>query len=206
MDHKQLLLGDWEGRLSRYDLQTDQTEQIELARKDPPTWKVSPDGRPFSYVTTKRQLKFAVTVLEALDRVLSRVASPEISAFYDACHRAAGVELHYGAAVKALHGRERVERVDTTDGRSFACDVVIVAIGIVPNVELAAAAGLACELDDRGGQAERLQGWDLVWNQAHRHGGRAALPEDARADATDPGRLPRDVDIELRLEPFLVRW
>jgi 3-phenylpropionate/trans-cinnamate dioxygenase ferredoxin reductase subunit len=86
----------------------------------------------------------AVTVLEALDRVLSRVASPEISTFYDACHRAAGVELNYGAAIKAIHGTARVASVETADGRSFACDVVIVGIGIVPNVELAAAAGLEC--------------------------------------------------------------
>jgi len=87
----------------------------------------------------------AVTVLEALDRVLSRVASPEISVFYDQCHRAAGVELHYSAAVKAIHGTARVASVETADGRSFACDVVILGIGIVPNIELAAAAGLKCD-------------------------------------------------------------
>jgi 3-phenylpropionate/trans-cinnamate dioxygenase ferredoxin reductase subunit len=92
-----------------------------------------------------RQRGFAVTVLEALERVLSRVASPEISAFYDACHRAAGVELHYGTAVKALHGTERVASVETTDGRTFDCELVIVGIGVVPNVELAAAAGLPCD-------------------------------------------------------------
>jgi 3-phenylpropionate/trans-cinnamate dioxygenase ferredoxin reductase subunit len=86
-----------------------------------------------------------VTVLEAADRVMSRTVSPEISAFYDACHRAAGVVLHYGAAVAALRGTARVSSVETTDGRSFPCDVVILGIGIVPNVELAAAAGLPCD-------------------------------------------------------------
>jgi len=100
----------------------------------------------------------AVTVLEALDRVLSRVASPEISVFYDQCHRAAGVELHYGTAVKAIHGAARVEGVETADGRSFPCDVVIVGIGIVPNIELAAAAGLKCDngivVDEHGRTAD----------------------------------------------------
>ena len=91
-----------------------------------------------------RQRGFDVTVLEAADRVMSRTVSVEVSAFYEACHRAAGVAIHCGAAVKALHGATRVTAVETTDGRTFACDVAIVGIGIVPNVELAARAGLEC--------------------------------------------------------------
>ena len=51
-----------------------------------------------------RQRGFDVTVLEAADRVMSRTVSAEVSAFYEACHRAAGVAIHCGAAVKALHG------------------------------------------------------------------------------------------------------
>ena len=86
-----------------------------------------------------------VTVLEAADRVMSRTVSPEVAAFYDACHRAAGVVLHYGATVAAFRGAASVTVAETTDGRSFPCDVVIVGIGIVPNIELAAAAGLPCD-------------------------------------------------------------
>ena len=91
-----------------------------------------------------RQRGFDVTVLEAADRVMSRTVSTEVSAFYEACHRAAGVAVHCRAAVKALHGTARVTSVETADGRTFPCDVVIVGIGIVPNVELAQAAGLEC--------------------------------------------------------------
>jgi 3-phenylpropionate/trans-cinnamate dioxygenase ferredoxin reductase subunit len=91
-----------------------------------------------------RQRGFEVTVLEAADRVMSRTVSVEVSAFYEACHRAAGVAIHCGAAVKELHGAARVTAVETADGRTFGCDIVIVGIGIVPNVELAAGAGLAC--------------------------------------------------------------
>jgi 3-phenylpropionate/trans-cinnamate dioxygenase ferredoxin reductase subunit len=94
---------------------------------------------------TLRQRGVDVTVLEALERVLTRAVSPEISAFYDASHRAAGVTIRYRAAVKALHGTTRVTVVETADGTRFDCDVVIVGIGVVPNVELAAAAGLACD-------------------------------------------------------------
>jgi 3-phenylpropionate/trans-cinnamate dioxygenase ferredoxin reductase subunit len=91
-----------------------------------------------------RQRGFDVTVLEAFDRVMARAVSVEVSSFYEAVHRAAGVVIHCGAAVKALHGTARVSAVETADGRSFACDAVIVGIGIVPNVELAGAAGLEC--------------------------------------------------------------
>jgi 3-phenylpropionate/trans-cinnamate dioxygenase ferredoxin reductase subunit len=91
-----------------------------------------------------RQRGFDVTVLEAADRVMSRAVSPEVGSFYESVHRAAGIALHCGAVVKALHGTTRVTAVETLDGRRFPCDVVIVGVGIVPNVELAAAAGLEC--------------------------------------------------------------
>ena len=91
-----------------------------------------------------RQRGFAVTVLEAADRVLGRVVCAQVSTFFAGLHRAAGVEVHVGAAVRALHGQARVAAVETADGRSFPCDAVIVGIGITPNVELAAAAGLEC--------------------------------------------------------------
>ena len=91
-----------------------------------------------------RQRGFDVTVLEAADRVMARTVSAEVSAFYEGCHRAAGVVLHCGAVVKALQGTTRVTAVETADGRTFPCDVAIAGIGITPNVELAANAGLPC--------------------------------------------------------------
>jgi 3-phenylpropionate/trans-cinnamate dioxygenase ferredoxin reductase subunit len=100
-------------------------------------------GLEVAAVATQRGFK--VTVLEAAERVLGRVVCKEVSAFYTELHRAAGVEIHCAASVRALHGRTRAESVEVADGRRFPCDVVIVGIGIVPNVELAAAAGLVCE-------------------------------------------------------------
>jgi 3-phenylpropionate/trans-cinnamate dioxygenase ferredoxin reductase subunit len=91
-----------------------------------------------------RQRGFDVTVLEAADRVMSRTVSAEVSAFYEARHRAAGVVIHCRAGVHAFHGAARVSAVEASDGRRFACDVAIVGIGIEPNVELAARAGLPC--------------------------------------------------------------
>ena len=92
-----------------------------------------------------RQRGFDVTVLEAFDRVLGRAIGPEVAQFYADCHRAAGVDLQCGASVRAFAGDERVAAIETADGRRFPCDVAIIGIGVVPNVELAAAAGLSCD-------------------------------------------------------------
>jgi 3-phenylpropionate/trans-cinnamate dioxygenase ferredoxin reductase subunit len=83
-----------------------------------------------------------VTVIEASDRVLSRTVCPTMSRFYADYHRARGVDLHCSAPVARICGRDRVEAVEIADGRRFDADVVIVGIGIVPNVELASQAGL----------------------------------------------------------------
>jgi len=88
---------------------------------------------------------FDVTVLEALEHVLSRAVSPDVAAFYAERHRAAGVVIQCGAQVAAFQGTTRVASVATTAGQTFACDVAIVGIGIVPNIELARAAGLQCD-------------------------------------------------------------
>ena len=84
----------------------------------------------------------SVTVLEALPRVLARVAGPELSAFYEAEHRAHGVDLRTDAAVTSLTGEEgRVTGVMLADGSTVAAQLVIVGIGIVPAVAPLIAAG-----------------------------------------------------------------
>ena len=90
-----------------------------------------------------RKLGIAVSVLEVADRVLQRVTAPEVSAFYDRVHREEGVDIRTGAAAAALEGEGRVSGVRLTDGEVIPADFVIVGVGVVPNVELAQAAGLA---------------------------------------------------------------
>lgn len=90
------------------------------------------------------QRGYGVTVLEATERVMARVVSAPASEFYARRHAVAGVAIHCRTAVAAFRGGTHVEAVETADGRRFACDVVIVGVGVVPNVELAAAAGLDC--------------------------------------------------------------
>ncbi len=85
-----------------------------------------------------------VTVLEAADRVLQRVAAPQISDYYAQLHRSHGVEIREHALVSGFDGNGAVQSVRCGDER-VAADLVIVGIGIEPNIELAAAAGLDCD-------------------------------------------------------------
>lgn len=83
-----------------------------------------------------------VTVVEALSRVLARVTAPEISAFYERVHRERGVDLRTGVGVHAFEGEALVDTVVLADGTRLAADLIIAGIGLVPNTELAEAAGL----------------------------------------------------------------
>lgn len=83
-----------------------------------------------------------VVVLEAMDRVLARVAGEALSRFYEAEHRAHGVEVRTGALVDCLDGRDgRVCGVRLAGGETLPADLVIVGIGIVPEVAPLLAAG-----------------------------------------------------------------
>ena len=85
-----------------------------------------------------------VTVLEALDRVLARVAGEALSRFYEAEHRAHGVDVQLGAKVDCIVGDgAKVTGVRMDDGVVIPADMVIVGIGIIPAVDPLIAAGAA---------------------------------------------------------------
>ncbi|PKO49456.1 MAG: pyridine nucleotide-disulfide oxidoreductase [Betaproteobacteria bacterium HGW-Betaproteobacteria-4] len=84
-----------------------------------------------------------VTVVEAAPRLLARVTSPEMSAFFEETHRRAGVDVRTGTLVRGFEfDGERISAVLCGDGASIPADFVVVGVGLLPNVELAAAAGL----------------------------------------------------------------
>lgn len=84
-----------------------------------------------------------VTVLEAADRLVGRVVSPETSAFYLAAHRRRGTRVLLDAVVEAIEGGDgRVTGV-RADGELIPADVVLIGVGVAPRVELAEALGLA---------------------------------------------------------------
>lgn len=89
-----------------------------------------------------RKLGKEVVVLEALDRVLARVAGRELSDFYEAEHRAHGVELRTGVTVAAIVANgDRAGGVRLADGETIEADMVIAGIGILPEVTPLRAAG-----------------------------------------------------------------
>lgn len=96
----------------------------------------------------------AVTVLEAADRLMGRAVAPEVGAYFAELHRKHGTDVRLGAKITRFEGAERVERIVFADGTAIECDLVVIGIGIVPNVELAAEAGLPVDngivVDDRG--------------------------------------------------------
>ncbi|HEX3672631.1 MAG TPA: FAD-dependent oxidoreductase [Rhizomicrobium sp.] len=89
-----------------------------------------------------RKYGLSVRVFEAMDRLMARTASRPISAFYDAVHREAGVDIEVNVGVEAFEGEHKLEAI-RAGGRSWAADVALVGIGIVPNGEIAKDAGLA---------------------------------------------------------------
>lgn len=76
-----------------------------------------------------------VTVLEALDRVLARVAGEPLSRFYENQHRAHGVTVRLNEQVAGIEGEDRVTGVRLADGEVVPAEMVIVGIGIVPAVQ-----------------------------------------------------------------------
>jgi 3-phenylpropionate/trans-cinnamate dioxygenase ferredoxin reductase subunit len=86
-----------------------------------------------------------VVVLEAARQLMARTCGSAISDFYVREHARHGVDVRLASPPTAFEGRSRVEAVALADGMRIAADLVVVGIGATPNVEIATAAGLACE-------------------------------------------------------------
>jgi 3-phenylpropionate/trans-cinnamate dioxygenase ferredoxin reductase component len=91
------------------------------------------------------KLGLEVTVLEMAPRILQRVASPRTSDHVRALHQAHGVTLLEATGLDRLEGDARVSAAILTDGRRLPADFVIVGVGIMPNTQLAEAAGLTLD-------------------------------------------------------------
>lgn len=84
-----------------------------------------------------------VTVIEAMPRILQRVTAPEMSEFYRRVHSQEGVLIHENIAASEIKKEGEELRILTSCDGDFKADMVIIGIGVVPNVELAQAAGLS---------------------------------------------------------------
>ncbi|MEU0499267.1 FAD-dependent oxidoreductase [Mycobacterium sp. NPDC006124] len=134
-----------------------------------------------------RALGLEVTVLEAAERVLERVTAPDVSAFFDRIHREENVDIRTGALVEGLSGDGSVREVILTGGETIQADLVVVGIGVEPNVELAAAAGLAVDdgvvIDDqtRTADPDIVAAGDCASHDMARYGRRIRLESVASA-------------------------
>ena len=139
-----------------------------------------------------RRIGADVVVLEANDLPMSRAVPAEVGAFFAVVHRRRGVDLRFGARVQRIdHRSDGKAEVGLADGSFVAADLVLVGIGVVPNVELAEAAGLAVRdgievdgfgrtgddriyaagdvtsrFDPHAGRFVRLESWQNAQNQA----------------------------------------
>ena len=89
-----------------------------------------------------RKQGLEVTILEAMPRILQRVTAPELSAFYKRIHEEEGVSILENVTASKIANSGTGLSVETKDGQALTADMVIIGIGVIPNIELAEAAGL----------------------------------------------------------------
>jgi len=96
------------------------------------------------FAATARIKGLEVDVLELASRVMARAVTVEVSDYFQARHAQAGVRIHLGVQATAIEASgDKVTGVSLNDGRHIPADLVVVGVGVLPNVELAAQAGLA---------------------------------------------------------------
>jgi 3-phenylpropionate/trans-cinnamate dioxygenase ferredoxin reductase subunit len=95
------------------------------------------------FAATARAKGLEVDVVELAGRVMARAVTAEISEFFQLRHTASGIRIHLGVQVTSIESDgARVTGVSLSDGRHIPADLVVVGVGVLPNVELAAEAGL----------------------------------------------------------------
>jgi 3-phenylpropionate/trans-cinnamate dioxygenase ferredoxin reductase subunit len=99
-----------------------------------------------------RALGSAVVVFEREPNILARVAKEPLASFFAGYHKAHGVTFEVNAKVESFEGiAGHITGVRLGDGRTVACDVALIGVGLARNDELAAAAGIDCSAGPQGG-------------------------------------------------------
>jgi 3-phenylpropionate/trans-cinnamate dioxygenase ferredoxin reductase component len=95
------------------------------------------------FAATARAKGLEVDVAELGARVMARAVTAEISQFFQDRHTAAGIRIHLGVQATSIESDGvNVTGVSLSDGRHVPADLVVVGVGVLPNIELAAQAGL----------------------------------------------------------------
>lgn len=95
------------------------------------------------FAATARIKGLEVDVLELAPRVMARAVTAEVSEYFQDRHREAGIRIHLGVQATSIEAENgKVTGVSLSDGRHLPADLVVVGVGVLPNIELAAEAGL----------------------------------------------------------------
>jgi 3-phenylpropionate/trans-cinnamate dioxygenase ferredoxin reductase subunit len=95
------------------------------------------------FAATARAKGLEVDVVELGVRVMARAVTAEISEYFQLRHTAAGIRIHLGVQVTSIESDgKKITGVSLSDGRHIPADLIVVGVGVLPNVELAAEAGL----------------------------------------------------------------
>jgi 3-phenylpropionate/trans-cinnamate dioxygenase ferredoxin reductase subunit len=95
------------------------------------------------FAATARIKGLEVDVVELGARVMARAVTAEISDYFQQRHTAAGIRIHLGVQATSIESDgTNVTGVSLSDGRHVPADLVVVGVGVLPNVELAGEAGL----------------------------------------------------------------
>jgi Uncharacterized NAD(FAD)-dependent dehydrogenases len=92
---------------------------------------------------TERGIK--TTLIAREDLLYSRLNSPEVSAFFVDYYRSRSVDIVFREAIEEFQGNGKVERIVTTSGKVFSCNLVVVGIGVDPDVEFLRDSGIKVE-------------------------------------------------------------
>ena len=156
------------------------------------------------------QLGMKVTVLEALPQVLSRVAGPEIGAFYTRVHREAGTDVRLGVRIEGFEGIGSVSGVRLAGGEIVPADFVLVGVGVLPNLELAREAGLVCgngivvDAAMRTSHPDVFAVGDVAWRPLVHYGREGRL--ESVHNAIEGGKLAAAAIMGLPPPPIEVPW
>jgi len=91
-----------------------------------------------------RQMGLEVTILEAAPQLLSRITGSFVAGYYSGLHQQHGVVVHCGTVATHIEPDESGVRVFCDNAQSHPADLVIIAIGMEPNVDIALNAGIVC--------------------------------------------------------------
>ncbi len=159
-----------------------------------------------------RALGLTVTVIEATDKLMPRLGSPPVSAYFAALHREHGVTIRLSTCLDRLVVREDRVRGELSDGTILTADHALIGIGARARTELAESAGIACDdgiLVDaqlRTSMPHIFAIGDVVRLQTSRYG---SIRLESIQNATDSAQIAARViagDEEARYDPLPWFW